>query len=86
MKAMIVDLTKLPAKIVDDAMRVSGSRSPRALVLKGLKLLAEREAEPVTPQQSRANRKAAKSTGVKLTVDPRLKKLGVTEADLWGLN
>lgn len=42
-----IDLTTLPAGVVDAAIEASGATTPRALVLAGLKALAEREEKPV---------------------------------------
>ncbi len=79
-----INLATLPAGIVEAAIVATGARSPRALVLAGLKALAEKKpaapkSEPLTPVQCKATLKAAKSAGVRWKITPTMRALGIDE-------
>ena len=53
-----INLSKLPANVVDAAIEASGATTPRALVLAGLKALAERDEKPVATLRNRRETRA----------------------------
>lgn len=73
----VVDLTDLPPKLVDRAMKLSGKRSAKTVVKAALQaLIAQAETEPMTPEQCAARLRAAGP----VRTSRKLRQLGLDEA------